>query len=260
MGYPMHADWLLPDCFRTPVGAVLTTRLGGISAAPWDSMNLSAAVGDNPEAVAVNRQLLSREIAAAPVYLKQVHGNRVVHVTARDAAPDALLHDADASLTTERLLACAVQVADCLPVLFAAPDGRAVAAAHAGWRGLAAGVVEATLNAVCEAGACEPAAVQTWLGPCIGPRQFEVGADVLHAFGVEPLSATGTPRFVRRDAGHSGKWLANLPQLARERLRAAGVTVISGGAWCTVEDAMRFFSFRRDGVTGRMVAAIWIRA
>jgi YfiH family protein len=235
----------------------MSTRQGGASVAPWDSMNLSTLVGDDPEAVARNRQHFEREIAAAPVLLTQVHGTRVVRITARDAAPDAPVHEADASVTDEPAVACAIQVADCLPLLLAAIDGRAVAAAHAGWRGLAAGVIENTLRAVCEVAACEPAAVQAWLGACIGPRQFEVGADVLQAFGVDP-SGRDSECFVRRAAGPAGTWRANLPQLARQRLRAAGVTAISGGTWCTVEDASRFFSFRREGVTGRMVAAIWI--
>ena len=172
-----------------------------------------------------------------------------------DAGPaSAACRKADASVCTEPGIACTVQVADCLPVLFAAPAARGVAAAHAGWRGLASGVLEATLAALCEAADCAPAEVQAWLGPCIGPRQFEVGADVLQAFGADP--AAGADAFFRAHA--PGKWLADLAGLARERLRAAGVTQFSGGDWCTVEDASRFFSFRRDRVTGRMLAAVWL--
>jgi YfiH family protein len=152
-------------------------------------------------------------------------------------------------------------VADCLPVLMAFPGG--VAAAHAGWRGLAAGVLENTLDALCAGTGCRPDQVQAWLGPCIGPGRFEVGADVLRAFGCDPHAAPtaacgGTTGF-RFRATSPGKWLANLPGLARDRLQAAGVKDISGGEWCTFDDASRFFSFRRDGVTGRMVAAIWRR-
>jgi YfiH family protein len=148
-----------------------------------------------------------------------------------------------------------VQVADCLPVLFAAPGGRGVAAAHAGWRGLAGGVVEATLTALCDAAGCAPRELQVWLGACIGPRRFEVGADVLEAFGAdarEPAPARFRPHA-------PDKWLADLAGLARDRLQAAGVSAIHGGRWCTVEDTSRFFSFRRDRVTGRMVAAVWRR-
>ena len=254
----MHAQWLRPDGLGSRVGALMSTRHGGFSGTPWQSMNLGAAVGDDADTVARNRSEFARAIGAAPVYLKQVHGTHLVQVTARDAAPNAPLHEADASLCTEPGVACAVLVADCLPVLLAAPRGRAVAAAHAGWRGLAAGVVGASLLGVCEAASCEPREVRAWLGACIGPRRFEVGADVLRAFGVDPR-AGDERRFVARGPGHAGKWLADLAGLARDRLLAAGVTAVGGGHWCSVEDASSFFSFRRDGVTGRMAAAIWIR-
>jgi polyphenol oxidase len=144
-------------------------------------------------------------------------------------------------------------VADCLPLLFAAPGG--VAAAHAGWRGLARGVIEATVAALCKAASCQPEQVQVWLGACIGPTQFEVGADVLAAFCGAAVSDPS--RFVPRGESHPNKWFANLPQLARDRLKAVGVQHISGGTWCTASDASRFFSYRRDGVTGRMVAVVW---
>jgi YfiH family protein len=146
-----------------------------------------------------------------------------------------------------------------MPVLLSAPGGRAVAAAHAGWRGLAGGVVEAALAALCRAARCEPAQLSAWLGPCIGPRRFEVGADVLRAFGQKP-DAADPQHFVASAASDGApRWLANLPQLARDRLAQAGVHRISGGNWCTVEQRSRFFSFRRDGITGRLAAAIWIR-
>ena len=146
-------------------------------------------------------------------------------------------------------------VADCLPVLFAAPGARGVGAAHAGWRGLAAGVLEATVQALCDAAGCAPQELSAWLGPCIGPRQFEVGADVLDAFG----PAADRHFQLRPRADGAPRWLADLPALARDRLQAAGVARISGGAWCTVEEPSRFFSFRRDRVTGRMAAAVWLR-
>jgi YfiH family protein len=252
----MPADWLEPDWDVPSVGALMTTRQGGCSVGPFASMNLRDGLGDDPAAVARNRARFDQALAARPVLLNQVHGKRVVRLREADADADAPLQEADASITTVPGIACCVQVADCLPVLFAAPGGRGVGAAHAGWRGLAGGVVEATLAALCEAAACVPCEVQVWLGPCIGPRRFEVGADVLAAFGADPAAPRDHPRF----RSHApGKWLADLAGLARDRLDAAGVTAISGGAWCTVEDASRFFSFRRDRVTGRMVAAVWLR-
>jgi YfiH family protein len=244
-------DWLAPEWSMPRVGALMTTRAGGVSTAPFDRLNLREAIGDDPLAVAHNRRVLVDAIGAVPVYLMQVHGKTVVRLAAADLQPGAPVHEADASITTEPGIACSAQVADCLPVLFAAPDGRAVGAAHAGWRGLALGVLEATLRAVCDAAACEPREVRAWLGACIGPTRFEVGPDVLQAFDAAPDS----PRF---KAHAPGKWLADLPGLARDRLQAAGVTDIGGGRWCTVSEPSRFFSFRRDRVTGRMAAFVWI--
>ena len=271
----MHPGWLIPgravsvegatattvanEAFAAGIGAVMTTRHGGTSRAPWQSMNVGAAVGDAASAVAANRVLFAHAIGATPVWLRQVHGSRVVRVGAVDAADEALPIEADASVTTEAGVACTVQVADCLPLLFADRAGRAVGAAHAGWRGLAAGVAERALEVVCDAASCEPAAVRVWLGACIGPRCFEVGANVLDAFGHD-LRDNAAERFIARGAAHPGKWLADLAGLARDRLAAAGVRELGGGGWCTASDASRFFSFRRDGVTGRMVAAVWIRS
>ncbi len=257
---PFHPDWLRPSFNVNGVDAVMTSRRGGISTGPFASMNVRDGLGDEASSVAHNQALLADAIGMPPVYLNQVHGCRVVRLTPSDALGNTPSIEADASVTTEHGVACAIQVADCMPVLFAAPGG--VAAAHAGWRGLATGVVEATLAALCQATGCAPAAVEVWLGPCIGPRRFEVGDDVRQAFGhdqdgaVLSASITSTPRFVPLG---QGKWLANLSLLARDRLATAGVVSISGGDWCTVEDASRFFSFRRDRTTGRMVAAIWLR-
>jgi len=246
-------DWLVPDWSAPGIGAVMTTRAGGVSAAPFDSLNLRDGLGDDPQAVSENQRRLQAAIGGTPVWLKQVHGARVVPLTSASARPDAPLISADGCWTTQPGVVCAVQIADCLPVLFAAPDARGVAAAHAGWRGLAGGVLEASIGALCSAARCEPGELQAWLGACIGPRRFEVGADVLEAFGA---GARGeSPAFVPFKAG---KWHADLPLLASERLRVAGVRTISGGQWCTVEEPSRFFSFRRDGVTGRMAAAVWI--
>jgi hypothetical protein len=247
------AGWLAPAWAGGAIGALMTTREGGVSEGPYRSFNVGTAVGDAPAHVAANRAALAVACEARPVFLRQVHGTRVVRLGAADPLA-AAAHEADASVTTEPGIACTVQAADCLPVLFAAPEGRAVGAAHAGWRGLASGVLEATVQAVCSAARCSPRELETWLGACIGPRSFEVGGDVLEAFGVAPSAPTESFRPYR-----SGKWLADLAGLARARLGAAGVARIEGGSWCTVESASRFFSFRRDGVTGRMAAAIWIR-
>ena len=264
------ADWLRPDWHAAGVGALMTTRAGGCSAAPFDTMNLQIGGGDSPEAVARNRAVLADAIGATPVFVSQVHGTHVVRLTRADAVPGASVHTADASVTTEPGVACTIQVADCLPVLFAAPEARGVGAAHAGWRSLAGGVLEATIGKLCEAAGCRPGDLQAWIGAGIGPTRFQVGADVVDAFGgwetdarpdAEDHAARTTPaeaapaRFVPETPG---KWLANLPLLARERLRAAGVDAVSGGAWCTVSEPSRFFSFRRDRVTGRMAAAIWL--
>jgi polyphenol oxidase len=248
-------NWLVPDWPVDGVSALMTTRHGGFSAAPFDGLNLGAAVGDDPMAVERNRARFIEAVGVRPVYLRQVHGTRVVRLDDDSALPPGSLVEADASITTRPGVACCVQVADCLPVLFAAAQGRGVGAAHAGWRGLAAGVLERTLQELCEATSCDASQVTCWLGPCIGPRHFEVGADVLDAFGAARV--TPGPEFA---PGRPGKWLADLLALARVRLRAAGVARVRGGEWCTYTQADRFFSYRRDGVTGRMVAAVWLRA
>jgi YfiH family protein len=256
----IRPDWPAP----AHVCALMSTREGGVSAPPFASLNLRPAalpgdVVDEPAAVATNQRRFAAALGAEPVWLNQVHGAEVVRLSGEDLAPRHGFHRADASFTTESGVGCVVLVADCLPVLLCSRDGRVVGAAHAGWRGLAAGVIERTVAAMGDAAGCAPDQLMAWLGPCIGPRQFEVGADVLAAFGAD----TATPdvdRFVARPRPDGdARWLANLPQLARDRLRSAGVTEVSGGAWCTVEDASRFFSFRRDRVTGRLAAGIALR-
>lgn len=254
----MASDWLTPQWDTDArVGACMTTRAGGVSAPPWDSMNLGMGSGDAPEAVRANRERLAAAIGARPVFLRQVHGERVVGLDA--SSGHASVEAADASWTCEPGVACAVLVSDCLPVLLAAPQARAVGAAHAGWRGLSAGVLEHCVQAVCGGASCEPHELVAWLGPCIGPDAFEVGADVLVAFGVEPSAASRERFRYQPRADGDPRWRADLAGLARDRLAALGVRQVSGGTWCTVQDRSRFFSFRRDGVTGRMAAAVWIQ-
>jgi YfiH family protein len=240
----MRVDWPAP----ARVGAWMSSRDGGVSPPPWASLNLGTAVGDDAAHVARNRALFAARLGGArPVFLRQVHGARVLRI---DAATPSDPVEADAAITTEPGIACTIQVADCLPVLLCDREGRAVGAAHAGWRGLAGGVLDATVAALRDSGA---AGLVAWLGPCIGARQFEVGDDVRVAFG-------GGARFVARTRkdGTPG-WLADLAGLAEDRLRALGVDSISREGGCTVEDGSRFFSFRRDGVTGRLAAAVWLR-
>lgn len=257
-------DWLLPQGLPASVGAVMNTRAAGVSLGAFAGLNLRPPElpgldVDVPEAVEANRRRFAQALEGAQlVFLNQVHGVDVVRLTAEHglacAAGCQPLPVADASYTTEPGLACTVLVADCLPVLFATADGQGVAAAHAGWRGLAAGVLEATLRALCKATGAAPAQVHAWLGACIGPQRFEVGDEVRAAF-----VANGGPGTCFVPTGTPGKWWANLPDLARHRLMRAGVQHLSGGQWCTASDPSRFFSFRRDRVTGRHAAAIWRR-
>jgi YfiH family protein len=253
---------LLPQFSAPNVGALMSTRAGGVSLPPFDSLNLRPEVGDDPLAVAENRRRLAVAAGVEPVRLDQVHGRELVVLDAAllQASRASPLPRADASLSTMPGVACEVQVADCLPVLFAHRAGRGVAAAHAGWRGLAAGIVEHTLAQLCEACSAPPQDIEVWLGACIGPGQFEVGADVLDAFGASAQQPG--PRFAVGQA--PDKWLADLSGLARDRLMAAGVTQVQGNdgssAWCTVSNPSRFFSFRRERLSGRMSALVWLRA
>ena len=258
-----HPQWIRPEFGIPGVGALMSTRAGGVSRGALAELNLGDAVGDDADAVAENRRRFAKALGGVPVFLRQVHGTRVMQLGAAEAAAmrqgAAAPIEADACFTTEGGISCVVQVADCLPVLLAAPDRRGVAAAHAGWRGLSAGVLEACASALAQASRCELHELQAWLGPCIGPRQFEVGADVLAGFGVDP--AQPHPHFNPRPQS-PGKWLADLAGLAADRLAALGLMSVQSDGGCTVEDDSRFFSFRRDrpgfGNSGRLAAAIWI--
>jgi polyphenol oxidase len=241
--------FLIPDWPAPPgVVAIATTRSGGQSSGPYASLNLGDHVGDDPAAVAANRRTLRTELrlAAEPAWLGQVHGTTVVTAEAAYDKPEA-----DAAVTTARNLACVVLTADCLPVVFAARDGSAVAAAHAGWRGLTAGVLEATLTTLAARGV--PAQqLLAWFGPAIGPSAYEVGVDVRDAVltgdpGAEPALRPGRP----------GHWWLDLYTVARRRLARAGVEAVYGGEACTAGDPQRFFSHRRDGVCGRQATLIW---
>jgi copper oxidase (laccase) domain-containing protein len=284
-------DWLAPDWPAPPgVHALCTTRAGGVSAPPFDSLNLGTHVGDDPTAVRSNRQRLQSALVGAgssvrPVFLSQVHADGVVHL-AQDT-PDGT--EADACVATEPGVACTIMVADCLPVLFAHRSGRVVGAAHAGWRGLAGaqgrGVLEAAFDSFQalaldtqaqiaikseaihrrEESARHAVAQDTvvWLGPCIGPQAFEVGAEVREAFcGADPAAASC---FVPHEHA-AGKFLCDLAGLARRRLGAMGITQVYGNdssqPWCTASNASRFFSHRRDagtlGASGRLAACVWI--
>ena len=241
---PPHPDWIVPD-WPAPanVKAFVTTRAGGVSRGPYESLNLGLRAGDDAQAVAANRAALRASLPQDPAWMRQVHGNRVI-----EAASATGSDEADAAVARRPGVVCAVLVADCVPVLLTDRAGSAVAIAHAGWRGLAAGVVE---NAVRAMGS-EPAEVLAFLGPGIGPRAFEVGADVRDAFvGPDPATQSAF-------APHAaGKWLADLYALARRRLALLGVTRVFGGGLCTHSDPARFFSYRRDRTTGRMAALIW---
>ena len=258
----MHHDWIVPD-WPAPVSVheVCTTRQGGVSRPPYDSLNLGNHVGDDAAAVGRNRDVLKAAIGVRPVFLQQMHGSAVAQLQAE--SPDG--GRADGCVVTQRGLACTIMVADCLPVLLADTAGNAVAAAHAGWRGLAGtggiGVVENVAHALWNALQSTPAAAAgrtiAWLGPCIGPQAFEVGDEVRRAFVTQhpessPLFRPHAP----------GKWLADLQGLARLRLSALGITEIYGNdgspGWCSAGNPSRFFSHRRDRVSGRFGACVWL--
>ena len=233
-------DWPAPKNVRS----LQTTRLGGVSVAPYASFNLGDHMGDAPQAVARNRQLLASLMPSEPVWLQQVHGTVVA-----DADSAGCLTQADAAVARHRGSVCVVMTADCLPVLLCDEAGSVVGAAHAGWKGLAAGVIEATLQAMDIA----PHKLLAWLGPAISQHAFEVGDDVREAFVAQHAQASEA--FI---PGVNGKWMADIYLLARQRLHALGISRVYGGEHCTYSDPAHFFSYRRDGVTGRMGTFIWL--
>lgn len=242
----MQPELLLPD-WPAParVRAVQTTRHGGCSEGVYASLNLGDHVGDDPVRVTANRDALSAGLPAVPYWLQQVHGTTAMRLPAADS------NIADAAWTTLPGQVCVVMTADCLPVLLCDRAGLVVAAIHAGWRGLCHGVIEATVGAM----GCPPENLLAWLGPAIGPEAFEVGPEVRAAFlERDPRAAAA---FV---SGDGDRWLADIYQLARQRLHHLGVQAIYGGGQCTYQDAERYFSYRRDGQTGRMATCIWIAA
>lgn len=235
----IHPDWPAP----ANVKAIQTTRIGGVSTGVYASLNLGDHVKDQPSLVAANRQRLSHCLPSEPVWLNQVHGIRVI-----DAALASCIESADASFSTRRQVVCVTMTADCLPVLLCDDAGTVVAAVHAGWRSLCDGVIEATVKAMPVASG----QLLAWLGPAIGPQAFEVGAEV-------------RAQFIARDAqadtafvAHGDKWLGDLYAIARQRLQTLGVTRVYGGGRCTYSEPETFFSFRRDGDTGRMASLIWL--
>jgi len=239
--------WVVPDWPAPPtVHAAVTTRIGGVSQPPYASFNLAMHVGDDPAAVQVNRRRLREALPLPtdPVWLRQVHGTAVI-----DAGQAGVDPEADGAYTLRPDIVCAVLTADCLPVLLCDRSGTRVAVLHAGWRGLANGVIEAGAKAMDMAGD----ELMAWLGPAIGPTAFEVGAEVRSAFIAHDPQAEAAFQPLT-----GGKYLANIYQLAHQRLTALGIHQVSGGEFCTVRDPERFYSYRRDGVTGRMASLVWL--
>lgn len=234
----------IENLFPQGVQAVYTTRQAGVSQVPYQSFNLGDHVGDRPSDVQQNRQNFKSHLPGEPCWLKQVHSTRVVEA----GSPRAIEAEADASFTRRSHQPCVVMTADCLPVLLADRGATVVAAAHAGWRGLADGVLEQTVNQL----ACDPQALVAWLGPAIGPQHFQVGAEVREAFLASDLAAESAFRV------DGQRYLADLKRLARQRLSRLGLKTIHHHPDCTFSNPDDYFSYRRDGVTGRMAAAIWL--
>jgi len=242
---------ILPDWPAPPsVHALQTTRLGGFSRVPYDSLNLGLHVGDDAMTVAANRNLLNLYVPSEPVWLEQVHGTEVVLAEAAGCLPRT-----DACISRRNNAVCVVMTADCLPVLLCDRAGTVVGVVHAGWRGLADGVIEATVKAMALPGA----ELMAWLGPAIGPQAFEVGAEVREIFlAHNPAANEAFTPHPSPLTSNTIKYLADLYLLARQRLQALGITQIHGGGFCTYSEPERYYSYRRDGQTGRMASMIWL--
>ena len=237
------SEFIIPD-WPAPanVKAIQTTRIGGFSVAPYDSLNLGSHVKDNDFNVVKNRQLLRQYLPAEPVWLNQVHGIDVI-----DASKSLDLQDADSSFSKDKNVVCVTMTADCLPILLCNKQGTAVAAIHAGWRSLCDGVIESTIQSM----QVEPLSLMAWLGPAIGPEAFEVGDEVRAAFMAKDTQAGQAFK------ASGDKWLGDLYMLAKQRLNKQGIVGIYGGNQCTYTEPSQYFSYRRDGVTGRMATMIW---
>jgi YfiH family protein len=244
-------DWIVPDWpVANQVHGFVTTRTGGVSAGPYATLNLGSAGGDDAATVAENRRRVEAFLPSPPLWLQQVHGNTVAIVDRETLGSSPVQAPvADAAVTREANIVLAVRIADCLPVLFAHRRGIAIGIAHAGWRGLARGVLENTLAAM----NTDPADIVVWLGPAIGPDAFEVGQDVYDAFTAADAGAGGAFRIKA-----PGKWRADLYALARRRLASMGIRGVYGGGHCTYTEAARFFSYRRERDSGRMAALLWM--
>lgn len=239
--------WPVPPNVRS----ACTTRIGGLSQPPWDSLNLGDHVGDRLDDVLENRSRLARQAGLGPgslAWLSQIHGTRVVEVA---RGKFNRLPEADASFTRESGIACVILTADCLPVILADRKGQVVGAAHAGWRSLCGGVLENLVEAM----AVPPEELLAWMGPAIGAGQFEVGPEVRDAFlAVDPRASSA----FAKPGARPGHFMADIYQLARQRLQSAGVNSVYGGGFCTVTDTARFYSYRRDGQTGRLATLVWL--
>lgn len=250
-------DLIIPN-WPAPVNvkALQTKRTGGVSLAPHDSLNFGSHVNDDPIHVAQNRQMLSQFLPSEPVWLNQTHSINVV-----DAAKANCVPNADASFSTQKNVVCVVMTADCLPVLLCDKAGKIVVAVHAGWRGLCDGALEASIDAACRAAQIIPNDLMAWLGPAIGPNAFEVGGEVRAQFMAQDGQAEAAFK-PHGDNQKQDKWFCNIYQIAAQRLNNVGITQIYGGGidtdFCTFTQKEQFFSYRRDGVTGRMASLIWL--
>jgi YfiH family protein len=247
-------DWAVP----TQIKGLCTTRQGGVSKPPFNTLNLGLNAGDDAADVLHNRSLVRSHLPTEPLWLKQIHGVDVSTPASRSAFTGKPF-EADAAVTNIPNEVLAILTADCMPVLFASKNGDVIGAAHAGWRGLSGGVLENTLQEMLVLSpGVSPKDIVAWMGPAIGPTAFEVGEDVLHAFAAQ--GSTILSKAFKPIAGSSGKYLANLYLLAQDRLRSFGIEQIDGGDFCTFNDPEKFFSYRRDKETGRFASLIWISA